>query len=187
LQIEQKHIEGIQKGDRKIILEVYSASFSVLMSVAVRYFKNDEDQKSIVNNAFLKIVQNIDKYKIGTAYYSWIKRIVRNEVIDTYRKNKNYQNLFQLDSELVEIPEESDFVDDIGIEASILQEALNLLPPATKLVFNLYAIDELSSKEICSELNIGYETVKWHIKEARKRLRVELENNKQYAAYFEKR
>ena len=53
-----------------------------------------------------------------------------------------------------------------------MERILHQLPPATKLVFNMYAIDGYSSKEIEKELNIKYETVKWHIKEARKKLRV---------------
>ncbi|MNY63341.1 RNA polymerase sigma factor [compost metagenome] len=57
----------------------------------------------------------------------------------------------------------------------MLQQLLDTLPPATKMVFNLYAIDGYSSKEIMEEFQISYETVKWHIKEARKRLKAQLD------------
>ena len=57
-------------------------------------------------------------------------------------------------------------------------KCLNVLPPATKLVFNLYAIEGYKAKEIVEELNISYETVKWHIKQARKKLKSLIIQNK---------
>lgn len=48
---------------------------------------------------------------------------------------------------------------------------LDNLPPATKMVFNFYAIEHYSYADIMDELEISYETVKWHLKEARKKLK----------------
>ena len=132
----------------------------------------------IVNNAFVKIVTNINSYKPGTAYFSWIKTIVKREIIDDFRKNKKYKELFKMsDSDAVQ-----DSVVDPDVYESMDSEAafqmLNVLPPATKLVFNLYAIEGYKSKEIVEELNISYETVKWHIKQARKKLKSLIVENK---------
>ena len=132
----------------------------------------------IVNNAFMKIVTNINSYKPGTAYLSWIKTIVQREIIDDFRRNKRYKELFKMsDSDVVQ-----DSVVDPDVYESMDSEAafemLNVLPPATKLVFNLYAIEGYKSKEIAEELNISYETVKWHIKQARKKLKSLLVENK---------
>jgi RNA polymerase sigma factor (sigma-70 family) len=79
--------------------------------------------------------------------------------------------LFNQDVDLTrhEIDQYSE-IDD-NIEAEELKKMLDILAPATRLVFNLYAIDGYSAKEITEELEISYETVKWHIKEARKKLR----------------
>lgn len=145
------------------------------MSAAVRYKNNEEDRMSIVNNSFLKVIQNIEKYKVGTAYFSWVKRIVHNEIIDEFRRNKKYQELFDFENEESGSEEEVYAEADYKVEEESLQNMMEQLPPATKLVFNLYAIDGYTNKEICERLNISYETVKWHIKEARKRLRKLLE------------
>ena len=48
------------------------------------------------------------------------------------------------------------------------------LPKATKLVFNLFAIDGYSHKEIAQQLNISANTSKWHVKEARKKLKEQI-------------
>ena len=164
-------INAIKKGDRKVILDLYRYTFQVLMGNAVRYSNDQEKQMEIVNNAFMKIAANIDQFQLGTAYFSWAKQIVKREIIDDFRKHKRYKELFSYnddyknDSLLCE-PEV-----DATFQVEELQLLLNQLPPATKLVFNLYAIDGYTSKEIVDELQISYETVKWHIKEARKRLK----------------
>jgi RNA polymerase sigma-70 factor (ECF subfamily) len=178
LEVTEDIIREVEKGNRKITLDLYHYSFNVLMSSAVRYKNHKEDQMEIVNNAFVKIVTNINSYKPGTAYFSWIKTIVKREIIDDFRKNKKYKELFKMsDSDAVQ-----DSVVDPDVYESMDSEAafqmLNVLPPATKLVFNLYAIEGYKSKEIVEELNISYETVKWHIKEARKKLKSLIIENK---------
>lgn len=169
--IDSDIVKKIQEHDRKVILALYKHTFNVLMGAAVRYKNNREDQMNIVNTSFMKVVTGIHHFKIGTAYFSWAKQIVSNTIIDDFRKNKNYKALFEIDAEVNNSTEdESSEVVEI-IENEALQAMLDTLPPATKLVFTLYAMEGYSSKEISQDLEIGYETVKWHIKEARKRLR----------------
>lgn len=171
-------IDKLKSNDRKTITDLYRQIFSILMSVAVRYKKNEEDQKTIVNDAFINILKNINTYQIELPFIPWAKRITNNIIIDSYRKEKNYTSFFDFDSENVAVQLESENEIDEHIENERLRYLLNSLPPATNLVFNLYAIEEYSIKEICSELNIGYETVKWHLKEGRKRLRLLLQVQK---------
>ena len=59
-----------------------------------------------------------------------------------------------------------------------LLQFLNDLPPASKIVFNLYAIDDFSIKQISETLEISIETVKWHLKTSRKTLRARISNLK---------
>lgn len=169
-------ITAIKKGDRKVVLDLYHYTFQVLMGNAVRYTNDSESQMQIVNNAFMKIISAIDQFQIGTAYFSWAKQIVKREIIDDFRKNKRYKELFQYNDDyqnntLTNPPEI-----DLTFEAEVLQQMLDKLPPATKMVFNLYAMDGYSTKEIMEEFKISYETVKWHIKEARKKLRTQIDD-----------
>ena len=170
-------IDLVRKGDRRVILELYHHTFNVLMGNAVRYKRNQEEQMEIVNNAFMKIVTNIDQFEPGTAYFSWAKRIVQREIIDDFRKNKRYKEMFNQDVEVGDHEIEQEAEIDHSIEAEVLEKLLDILAPATRLVFNLYAVDGYSTKEITKELGISYETVKWHIKGARKKLRAALSEN----------
>lgn len=175
MELTQEKVSLIIDQDRRTILELYHATFNLLMSAAVRYKNNQEDQMTLVNNAFLKIVTNIQHFKLGTAYYSWAKRIINNEIIDDFRKNKKYKELFNFESDETVSIEIVHSEIDTQIEAEQLQIMLTKLPPATRLVFNLYAIDGFETKEICEQLDLSYETVKWHIKEAKKKLRIILQ------------
>ncbi|WP_300661552.1 sigma-70 family RNA polymerase sigma factor [Fluviicola sp.] len=170
-------ISSIKKGDRKVILDLYHHTFQVLMGNAVRYTNDQENQMHIVNNAFMKIISAIDQFQIGTAYFSWAKQIVKREIIDDFRKNKRYKELFEYNDDYQNDSLTVEPEIDLKFEAAGLQRMVDTLPPATKLVFNLYAIDDCSTKEIMQELQISYETVKWHLKEARKRLRIQLNMN----------
>ena len=177
MEVTQEVIREIAAGDRKVILKLYHYSFNVLMGTAVRYKDHKEDQMEIVNNAFMKIVTKIESYTPGTAYFSWVKTIVQREIIDDFRKNKRYKALFKMSGETIfEGSVEPEVYNHIDNDE--LMKTLNVLPPATKLVFNLYGIEGYSSKEIMKELDISYETVKWHIKEARKRLKKLIIENK---------
>ncbi|WP_341907889.1 sigma-70 family RNA polymerase sigma factor [Fluviicola taffensis] len=170
-ELNHDSINAIKKGDRKVTLDLYRYTFQVLMGNAVRYSNDQEKQMEIVNNAFMKIVANIDQFQLGTAYFSWAKQIVKREIIDDFRKNKRYKELFSYEDDYKNDSLVSEPEIDTTFQAEELQQLLDCLPPATKMVFNLYAIDGYTSKEIMDELQISYETVKWHIKEARKRLK----------------
>ena len=100
-------------------------------------------------------------------------------MIDDFRKNKKYKELFNAEVDETADPITRDFTPEAykAMDAEEIQKILDHLPPATKITFNLFAIDGYSYKEIAEELNIGYETVKWHVKEARKRLKIILSEN----------
>lgn len=142
------------------------------MSFAYKYHKNEEDTAAIVNKVFLKIFDNLDKYNHSTPIEAWMKRITINHIIDEFRKNKKHKETF------IEVDEDSNYNEDFelniiesDIEEEVVLSVLNQLPKATKNVFCLYAIDGYNHKEITELLNITHETSKWHVKEARKKLK----------------
>ncbi len=166
--------ERVIINDRKAQLELYRLCFNILMGVARRYKKNEEEKQTLVNNAFIKIVTNLSNYKEQSNFSGWVKRIITNEVIDDFRKQKNYRELINQDYSIDNIEIEEYPIIDYRYSEQELLNMLEQLPRATRLVFNLFAIDGLSHKEICTQLKISPETSKWHMKEARKLLKVML-------------
>ena len=57
------------------------------MSVAVRYKNNKEEQLTAVHNTFLKMLRSIDQFRLNSSFEAWLVRILRNELIDEFRRN----------------------------------------------------------------------------------------------------
>ena len=155
--------------DRKAQLELYKLCYPILISVARRYHRNEEDHLTLVNNSFIKIIQYLDRYQ-EARFFSWIKRIITNEIIDEYRRNKKYHFLFQQDAS-VESTVGVTSVIEYEINDEFLHHILLELPEGTRTVFNLFAIDGYSHKEIGEMLGISAQTSNWHTKIARKKLK----------------
>lgn len=157
------------QGQRRAQLELYQLCYPVLISVARRYYRNTEEQMTVVNNAFVKAVQNLQQYETGR-FQSWIRRIISNEIIDEYRRNKRYQNLYRFDA-AVEDRGAEDFQTSAVFTQEELQGLLQHLSEPARLVFNLFAIEGYAHKEIAKMLGVTEETSKWHTKMARKKLK----------------
>ena len=174
LKLTNEDIQRIRQQDERFLQQLYKDVFPIMMSVAVRFMNNREEQLTAVHNTFLKMIRSIDQFRCNSSFEAWIVRILRNELIDEFRRN-NKQSAIKF-SELKDDIQDHNFqIDQLENTAPTqLLQLLNELPPASKVVFNLYAIDEYSIKQISEALEISIETVKWHLKTSRKTLRARI-------------
>jgi RNA polymerase sigma-70 factor (ECF subfamily) len=174
LKLTNEDIQRIRQQDERFLQQLYKDVFPIMMSVAVRFMNNREEQLTAVHNTFLKMIRSIDQFRCNSSFEAWIVRILRNELIDEFRRN-NKQSAIKF-SELKDDIQDHNFqIDQLENTAPAqLLQLLNELPPASKVVFNLYAIDEYSIKQISEALEISIETVKWHLKTSRKTLRARI-------------
>jgi RNA polymerase sigma factor (sigma-70 family) len=174
LKLTNEDIQRIRQQDERFLQQLYKDVFPIMMSVAVRFMNNREEQLTAVHNAFMKMIRSIDQFRSNSSFEAWIVRILRNELIDEFRRN-NKQSAIKF-SELKDDIQDHNFqIDQLENTAPAqLLQLLNQLPPASKVVFNLYAIDEYSIKQISEALEISIETVKWHLKTSRKTLRARI-------------
>lgn len=166
-------INGCLKNDRRAQHRLYQLSYSVLMSVCRRYRKDDQDAAANLNVGFLKILTNLSKYDPKISFEAWIRRIMINTLIDDFRKNKKRLQTIELKdfSSPVQMVTDNQWNEaELQLEADHLLLFIDKLPPMGKQVFNLFAIDGFSHKEIGELLNISDGTSKWHVNDARKRL-----------------
>ena len=139
-----------------------------MASLCLRFTKNESDAVEVLNNGFLKVFRNIQRYETAQAsLYTWIRTIIINSCIDFIKtKQKEERHLELSDDIVVHIPAEI-----IGkIKAGELLELIRQLTPATMAVFNLYVIEGYNHREIGGLLGITEGTSKWHLSEARKNL-----------------
>lgn len=175
MKITQELINDCIQEQRKAQSELYRICFAYMMSICLRYENNREDATSLVNLSFLKILQKLDKLEGIGSFKSWTRRIVVNTIIDEFRKKKKDQEIMHYGEELNEPTDGIDFNDaDEIFTAEMLERMLARLPEMNRKVFNLYAIDGYSHKEIGEQLDIPANTSKWHLASARKLLQAML-------------
>ncbi|MFM6935790.1 MAG: RNA polymerase sigma factor [Flavobacteriales bacterium] len=176
LRLDQALFTKLQRKEEDAVLQLYDACFSILMNVVVRYKSNREDQVTLVHNSFLKALDHLSDFTLGTSFVAWVKMILQREIIDDYRRNKRRLGVIEL-NEPTDFGESLAFDEQMDVEVEIVQvkELLSKLPPTTCLVFNLFLWDELSPTEIAKQLEISVDTVRWHIKIARKLIRQQIE------------
>ena len=188
MNIDQELLLACIKGDRKSQSKLYSLSFSSLMSIAYRYQNNRDDAASLVNNCFLKILNGLPSFTNSDAqrsYFSWTKKIMMNTIIDEFRKSEKSKDLIKKvdDPEYLEQfgDEEYNLIEK-DIEEEALQYMITQLSETQKNVFNLFAIDGYSHKEIAEALTLSVANSKWHLSQARRllqgMLRIQLEKQK---------
>lgn len=172
--IDESIIAACKKNDRRAQEKLYEWCYVKLMPTCMRYHRNEEDARHVLNLGFVKICKNLDKLKEGTPFEAWVRRIIMNSIIDEFRKNKNYLQLVDQKENDRDLEIKGSTVDNSvwsKLETDILMGLLKRLPEISRKVFNLYVIDGYTHKEIGDMLEISDGTSKWHLSNARKLLR----------------
>ena len=168
---EQENIDiisGCKKGDRKAQEKLYKNYYRAMMTICLRYTKNDEDAVEVLNNGFFKVFKNIQRYdSMQSGLYTWIRTIVVNSCLDFIKQKQKLEKVSALNED-AEVHIDPEVVSKI--KKNELLDQVRKLAPATQAVFNLYVIEGYNHKEISEMLNISEGTSKWHLSEARKNL-----------------
>ncbi len=143
------------------------------MGVCLRYAEDSLDAQDIMQDGFIKVFNSVETYHYEGSLEGWVKRIMINTALDSYRKNKKRKFAVELDSEdAIEIKQEDDIVG--GITNKYLLKLITCLPEGYRIVFNMFAIEGYSHKEIAQELGISINTSKSQYARARAFLQKEL-------------
>lgn len=161
-------IAGCRNGDRKAQELLYRNYYRAMMTLCLRYTKNEQDAMEVLNTGFYKVYRNIAKYDdMKAGIYTWIRTIIVNSCLDFIKSKTGRIKQGELDQAA-----SFDLPPDVFVKMNA-REILNLvrqLPPATQAVFNLSVMEGYTHKEIGELLGISDGTSKWHLSEARKTL-----------------
>jgi len=179
MNIEQEILRQCIDKERKAQFALYKQLYSFLMSICVRYCNNREDAQSLLNLGFLKLLNNLEKYKQEIPFGLWARRVMINTIIDEYRKNKK-------EKELLEYHDFTDRNDDETLtdvneavkkmDVQEIQNYIDKLPNVSRRVFNLFVVDGYGHKEIAEMLGMSEGTSKWHLNNAREKLKQAINN-----------
>jgi RNA polymerase sigma factor (sigma-70 family) len=162
-------ISGCQQGSRRAQEQLYKNYYRAMMSLCLRYTQNEADAVEALNNGFLKVFRNIQRYEPAQgSLYTWIRTIVIRSCLDYVKARQRVPVARELveDTELHLAPEVLS-----RMKAEALLKLVRQLPPGTQAVFNLYAIEGYNHREIGELMGISEGTSKWHLSEARKQLK----------------
>ena len=140
--------------------------------VCLKYSENYQQAEDNLQDGFVTIFGKIAQYKNEGSFEGWMKRIVINTALQRYRK----QDVFQIiDEESIKEPEVE--VNEEELSLPFLLQIIQELPDRYRMVFNLYALDGFSHKEIAEMMNISTGTSKSNLARARKILKSKVEEH----------
>ena len=157
---EEDIAEGIRKGDNRAMRHFYAQYGGLLAATCSRYVNNEDDVKDLMQDAMVNIIQNIDifTYKGKGSLRAWATRIVVNQALNFVKSQKRFLDTFA-DKDLgnLSLPdnEEPDISD---VPADVIHQMISQLPDGYRTVFNLFAIEGKSHKEIAALLGIKADT-----------------------------
>lgn len=144
-------LQGCKRGERQAQEGLYRKLAPAMMGICLRYAKDHDDAADILQNGFVRVFQKINDFRMEGSFEGWAKRIMVNTAIETYRKNLRSLTAVSLD----EVQEEVAYTNWDSLEVQDLLQLIQDLPNGYRVVFNLYAIEGYSHKEIAEELGIS--------------------------------
>lgn len=137
------------------------------MSVCLRYMGNEEDARDVLQDAFVKIFTRIGEVRFngeGTLK-GWILKVTVNEALNALRHRVRFSDT----DELPDVPEE-EAPDVRNVPLEVLMQMIGDLPTGYRTVFNMFVLEQVSHKEIASQLGIKVSSSASQLLRARKML-----------------
>lgn len=159
-------IQGCIKRDSRAQKNLYDAHAPRMMGVCLRYCKNEEEAKDLLQEGFIKVFDKISTYRGEGSLEGWIKKVFITTALEKLREKKivferlTDENLADAEPGAV----------DTKLEAKELLKLIQLMPDGYRVVFNMYAIEGFSHPEIAEKLNITPGTSKSQYARARQHL-----------------
>jgi RNA polymerase sigma factor (sigma-70 family) len=183
MQTEKDLIEDCIKENRAAQKALYERYCRKMMVVCQRYAKSTQEAEDILQEGFIKVFANIKSFRGDSRLDTWMTRIMINTALNAQR-----QKLYlipMVDVEGIDLREEAQ-VSLSGLHLTELIAIVQSLPDGCRLVFNLFAIEGYSHKEIGTMLGISEGTSKSQYNRAKSLLKVKLsQQDNQYEKFGE--
>lgn len=141
--------------------------------VCLRYASSDEEAQDMLQEGFIRMFSKLDSYKGNGSFEGWVRRVFVNTAIKYYHKMRKHNSTDSLDSVA------SRKVRATAISELSEKEILRLireLPDGYRHVFNMYAVEGYSHKEIAEQMGIEESTSRSQLVKARRLLQIKVNN-----------
>jgi RNA polymerase sigma-70 factor (ECF subfamily) len=170
---EENIVNACLKGNPLAQQKLFEMFAPKMLGVCLRYMKTDDEAEDVLQDAFVKIFTKLFDYKNRGSLEGWVRRIVVNTALDQLRKNTKFTHVY----DIAELEYKLENVDSIfeSLVAKDLMKLVNAMPNGYRVVFNMFAIEGYSHKEIAETLGVSESTSKSQYSRARSYLKEKLE------------
>lgn len=162
---DHKLIESCRKGDRKAQKAIYDLLAPKMFAVCLRYGGNRELAEDLLQDGFVTMFSKMDSYRNAGSFEGWARKIFVNTCLMYLRKNdalRMSEDIAEAVKLTSDVPTQ---MEDMGYKE--LMKLVMELPPGFRTVFNMYAIEGYSHKEIAEELGVTETTSRTQLSRAR--------------------
>lgn len=164
---EEELLKGCLEERQECQRELYKRFAGKMMVVCTRYAKDKLEAEDMLQDGFIKVFDNIGKFKHEGSLEGWVRRIMVNTALNKIRTNKmKFEDIGETGTQLVD--GDANIIDRLSEEAIL--EIISRLPNGYKYVFNMFAIEGFSHKEIAEQLGIEEASSRSQYAKARKYL-----------------
>lgn len=164
-------LEGCKAGDRRVQELLYKRTASKMMAVCMRYARDKMEAEDSLQLGYVKVFQKINDYRGDGSFEGWIRKVMVNTAIESYRKNLRTLNLVPIEDGYDQPSTGFDF-SRLGMQD--LLRLIQGLADGYRIVFNMYIIEGYSHKEIAATLGISEGASKSQLSRARAILKQEI-------------
>ena len=173
-------IEACIKGDRVAQKNLYDIFSKKMYVVCLRYTKSQQEAEDVLQESFIKIFKNIKGYRGDSRFSYWVKRIVINTALNSQRKKLYMYPMVDIE-DVKNTSVSNKVLADFSLEE--LLKLIRELPIGCQTVFNLFAIEGYSHKEIAEMLDVSEGTSKSQFSRARKLLQQKIAEEEKFERY----
>lgn len=159
------------QGKGRYVELIYRTLSPVLFGICLRYSANRDDAEDILQESFIKIFGNLERFRHEGSFEGWARRITVNTALEFLRKKNVYFENIDRGRGVADVEDVEDF-----LQAKELVALLSQMPGGYRAVFNLYVVEGFSHAEIGEMLGISEGTSKSQLSRAKQWLRDKLVN-----------
>ena len=165
---DEEIIKSCVSGDSRAQKLLYDKYARRMMGICLRYASDQAGAEDMMQDGWIKVFKNLHSFGFKGSFEGWLKRIMVNTSLDYLRRNKNYLNQIEIDVVRDTTLSASSTSDSLSTKELLL--IIQQLPTGYRTVFNLFAIEGFTHKEIAAMLEISESTSKSQYSRARAQL-----------------
>ena len=175
-------IQACINGDRYSQNSLYNQFAPKMFGVCMRYAKNREEAEEIMQEGFVQVFKSLHNFKYAGSFEGWTRKIMVYCAIQHYRAKPKMHPVVDIENSQATETGNEDILSTLHKKE--LLKMVQALPPAYRLIFNLYVFEGMKHREIAAQLGIAEGTSKSNFFDAKLLLQKAVTNSLKIAKNY---